>query len=192
MVDLIERTTLYSGYLTVECVKVRLPDGALVVREVESHGDAVAVLPYDPVRRCALTVSLFRAAVYTVSGADMLEEACAGMIDPGEDADTAMRREAYEELGVVLTELEPIGRVYSTPGVSMERIGLYLARYSLADRTGVGGGKAGEHENITVNERSLSSLAAAAYAAQIDDAQLLQLVMALQLRHPELFRSAPA
>lgn len=117
----------------------------------------------------------------------MIEEVCAGMIDPGENAETAIRREAYEELGVILTDLEPIGRVYSTPGVSTERISLYLARYSLADRTGTGGGAAGEHENITVNERSLAALAADVNAARIDDAQLLQLTMALQLRHPELF-----
>jgi 8-oxo-dGTP pyrophosphatase MutT (NUDIX family) len=121
----------------------------------------------------------------------MLEEACAGMIDPGEDADTAARREAFEELGVVLTVLEPVGRVYSTPGVSSERISLYLAPYSLADRTGPGGGAAGENENITVHERALTALAADADAARMEDAQLLQLAMALRLRHPELFQAAP-
>ena len=192
MVRIIERQTLHSGYLTVERIKVRLSDGSEVVREIESHGDAAAVLPYDRERRCALTVSLFRAPVFTVSGADMLEEACAGMIDPGEDADTAIRREAYEELGVVLRDLEPIGRVYSTAGVSTERVSLYLAPYRLADRTGAGGGLAAEHENITVNERSLDSLAADVDAARIDDAQLLQLTLALRLRHPELFQPGGA
>jgi len=187
MVDIIERKTLHSGYLTVEAIKVRLSDGTEVGREVESHGDAVAVLPYDPVRRCALTVSLFRAPVYTVSGAEALEEACAGMIDAGESADTALKREAYEELGVVLSELEPIARLYSTPGISTERISLFLARYAPGDRVGAGGGAAGEHENITVNERPLTELAADADAARIEDAQLFQLVLALRLRHPELF-----
>jgi nudix-type nucleoside diphosphatase (YffH/AdpP family) len=189
MIRITERKTLHSGYLTVERVTVQLPDGTEVVREVESHGEAVAVLPYDPVRRCALTVSLYRAPVYVVAGAEMLEEACAGMIDAGEHADTAVRREAYEELGVVLTDLEPIARLYSTSGVSTERISLYLARYSPADRTGKGGGIVGEQENITVNERSLASLAADAEAGRIENAQLFQLTLALRWRHPELFQS---
>lgn len=186
-IEIIDRKTLYSGYLTIESLKVRLADGSEVIREVESHGEAVTVLPYDPKRRCALTASLFRAPVFAASGREMLEEPCAGMIDPGEDAATAVRREAHEELGVVLSELEFIGRIYSTPGVSTERVSLYLAPYSLSDRTGAGGGAPGEEENITVNERSLASLSADLDAARLDNALLLQLVMALRLRHPELF-----
>jgi nudix-type nucleoside diphosphatase (YffH/AdpP family) len=186
-IEIIARKTLYSGYLTVERMTVRLADGSEVVREVESHGEAVTVLPYDPKRRCALTASLFRAPVFAVSGRETLEEPCAGMIDPGEDAATAVRREAHEELGIVLRELEFIGRIYSTPGVSTERVSLYLAPYSPADRTGAGGGAPGEEENITVNERTLASLREDLEAARIDNALLLQLVMALRLRHPELF-----
>jgi nudix-type nucleoside diphosphatase (YffH/AdpP family) len=187
MIEIIKRETVYSGYLTIERLKVRLADGNEVVREVESHGEAVTILPYDPERCCALTASLFRAPVFAVSGRETLEEPCAGMIDDGEDADTAVRREAFEELGVVITKLECLGRIYSTPGVSTERVSLYLAPYSLADRTGSGGGAPGEQENITVNERSLASLAADLDAARIDNALLLQLTMALRLRHPELF-----
>jgi hypothetical protein len=89
-IELIERKTLYSGYLTIESVKVRLADGTEVIREVESHGEAVTILPYDPERRCALTATLFRAPVFAVSGRESLEEACAGMIDAGEDAATAV------------------------------------------------------------------------------------------------------
>jgi NUDIX domain len=84
---------------------MRLTDGAEVSREVERHGDAAAVLPYDVERRSALVVRLFRAPVLEASGEEMSEEACAGMID-NEDADTTARREAYEELGVDLPSLE--------------------------------------------------------------------------------------
>jgi nudix-type nucleoside diphosphatase (YffH/AdpP family) len=191
-IEITERKTLYSGYLTIESLKVRLGNGAEIIREVESHGEAVTVLPYDPRRRCALTASLFRAPVFAASGRETLEEPCAGMIDAGEDAATAVRREAHEELGVVLTDLEFIGRVYSSPGVSTERVNLYLAPYTLAERTGAGGGAPGEEENITVNERSLASLAADLEAARIDNALLLHLVMALRLRHPELFSPSAA
>ena len=40
--------TLYEGWLKIIGVRVRLEDGEEVRREVEDHGRAVAVLPYDP------------------------------------------------------------------------------------------------------------------------------------------------
>jgi nudix-type nucleoside diphosphatase (YffH/AdpP family) len=187
---ILERTVASAGYLTVERLKLRLSDGAEVSREIEQHGDAAVVLPYDSDRRCALVARLFRAPVMAASGAALSEEACAGMIEI-EDAAAAARREAYEELGVELAALEFIGRVWSSPGVSTERQSLFLAPYRLSDRTGEGGGARGEHEGVTVVERPLAALAAAADRAEIADAKLLSLVQTLRLRHPELFASVP-
>ena len=67
----LERETVYVGYLSIDRLKVQLADGATVWREVERHGDAAVVLPYAAERRCALIVRLFRAPVF---------HACAGMI----------------------------------------------------------------------------------------------------------------
>ena len=89
------------------------------------------MLPYDVERRSALVVRLFRAPVLVAAGEEMSEEACAGMIE-NEDADTAARREAYEELGVDLPSLEFVARVWSSPGVSTERQSLFLAPYRSA------------------------------------------------------------
>jgi nudix-type nucleoside diphosphatase (YffH/AdpP family) len=183
---ILARDVGYVGYLTVERLRLRLADGAVVSRELERHGDAVAVLPYDLGRRCALVVRLFRAPVLAASGETVSEEACAGMIEI-EDAATAARREAQEELGVELTALEFIGRVWSSPGVSTERQSLFLAPYHLSDRTGPGGGARGEHEGITVVEQSLAELATEADRARIADAKLLILLQTLRLRRPELF-----
>jgi VIT1/CCC1 family predicted Fe2+/Mn2+ transporter len=92
---------------------------------------------------------------------------------------------------VELAALEFIGRVWSSPGVSTERQSLFLAPYRLSDRTGQGGGARGEHEGITVVERPLAALAAAADRAEIADAKLFSLVQTLRLRRPELFAPAP-
>jgi nudix-type nucleoside diphosphatase (YffH/AdpP family) len=181
-------TTVYSGYLTVDALQVRLSDGSIVSREVERHGDAAAVLPYDRERCCALVVRLFRAPVFQEAGLEAIEEACAGMIsEAGQDAEATARREAYEELGVRLASMDLVSRVWSSPGVSSERVSLFLAPYVAADRIGAGGGVRGEHEGITVAERSLAVLAAAADQGRIEDRKLLSLVLALRLRHPELF-----
>ena len=93
--EILERQIAHAGYLTVERLRMRLTDGAEVSREVERHGDAAAVLPYDVERRSALVVRLFRAPVLVAAGDEMSEEACAGMIE-NEDADTTARREVYE------------------------------------------------------------------------------------------------
>ncbi|NEU14804.1 NUDIX hydrolase [Methylobacterium sp. BTF04] len=186
----IARQTAYAGYLTVETVRVRLQDGSEADREVESHGDAVSVLPFDPERRTALTVELFRLPVLDVTGQAALQEACAGMIEKGERPETTVRREAEEELGVKLSSLEPVARVWSSPGVSTERVSLFLAVYSEADRNGEGGGAKGEHEDITVRETDLLDLAEAADAGRIADVKLFALLCALRVRRPDLFVSA--
>jgi len=183
---ILARESVYSGYLTVERLQVRLADGAQVWLEVERHGDAVVILPYDVERRCALVVRLFRAPVFDTTGEEVLEEACAGMIG-NEGAETAARREAYEELGVALESLEFIGRFWSSPGVSTERHSLFLAPYSAAARTGEGGGVAGEHEGITVIERELAPLARDVDQGRITDGKLATLILALRQRRPELF-----
>ncbi len=175
--------------MAVERLKVRLADGAEVIREVERHGDAVAVLPYDPERRTALVVRLFRLPAFDRFGEADLREACAGMIE-GEDAAEAGRREALEELGVTLGEMEFVGRVWSSPGVSAELVSLFLAPCGPADRVAAGGGVEGEHENITVVEASLADLARDADAGGITDMKLLVLTLALRARRPALFEGA--
>ena len=185
----LRRETLSSGYIKVTRLTIRLAGGAEVQREVERHGDAVAILPYDPDRRCALVVRLFRAPPFDTAGLLFLEEACAGMIDDG-DADASVRREADEELGLRVGALEFVGKIWPSPGVSTETAALYLAPYAPTDRVGPGGGLASENEDITVVERTLAELAADADHGRIADGKLLTLVLWLRVRHPDLF--APA
>jgi nudix-type nucleoside diphosphatase (YffH/AdpP family) len=189
--EVLEREVVYTGYLTVEKLRIRLADEAVVWREIERHGDAVTVLPYDVLRRCALIVRLFRAPVFAVTTAAALEEACAGMIGR-ETEESAGRREAYEELGVRLHAMERVARIWTSPGVSTERQSLFLAPYALSDRCGKGGGVIGEHEGITVIERPLADLARDADQGLIEDGKLLMLVMALRSRRPELFAGSLA
>jgi len=186
---ILDRRVVYKGYLTVERLRMRLPDQAVVTREIESHGDAIAVLPYDPVRRCGLIVRQFRVPVFSETAADSLEEACAGMIGD-ESEETAARREAREELGVDLTLLERVARIWSSPGVSTERQSLFLAPYVLADRIGPGGGVPSEHEGITAVEAPLEHLAGEADAGLVTDGKLFALILALRSRRQDLFAEA--
>jgi nudix-type nucleoside diphosphatase (YffH/AdpP family) len=113
-------------------------------------------------------------------------EAPAGLLDE-DDPEECARREALEEVGLSLTSLEPVAPVWSMPGISTERMHLYLAPYGPTDRTGEGGGISDEHENITVCEMKLAELAAMADRGEITDLKTFALVQTLRLRRPDLF-----
>ena len=185
MVDIVGATPVHTGWSTFSLVTFRLDDGSIIVREIEDHGSAAVVLPYDPERRVALLVRQFRGPVWMRHGAELTEPP-AGIIEDGEDPADSARREAEEETGVRLGELEPIGGYWSSPGVSTERSWLFLAAYAEADRVGAGGG-VDEHEDIQVLETPLHELAAALERGELADLKLLALVQALIIRRPELF-----
>jgi len=176
----------YQGWSTLYLATVAGEDGVEFKREIEHHGQAAAVLPYDPDRRMALLVSQPRAPVIWQGGPDDLLEAPAGMLDD-DDPQTCVRREAMEEAGLRLGELTFIGAPYPMPGVSSERIHMYLAPYAADHRIAAGGGVAGENESITVVEVPLAELWAMVEAGEVLDLKTLALILALKARRPELF-----
>ena len=182
-----ERELYRQGRRRYVLVTVRTAEGRELERSVDDHGDAVAVLPYDPERRVAVLTRQERAPPLLAGEVAPGLEALAGMIDAGEDAETAARREAAEETGLALAALEPVARAWSSPGVSTERVSLYLAAFGAADRRGAGGGLVAEDEHIEVVELPLAELASRADRGELDDLKTLALVQTLRLRRPELF-----
>jgi nudix-type nucleoside diphosphatase (YffH/AdpP family) len=185
--QLVDARTIYEGWGRFLLLTVRLANGEVVQRQIDDHGSASAVLPYDAARRMALVARMPRPGPMFNGEEPLLLEACAGMIDPGESAEACARREAMEELGVRLDDLEPLGRTYTGPGASSETISLYLAPYAAADRTHAGGGLAAENEEIEVLELPLSELARQIDAGEVRDLKTLALILALRGRRPELF-----
>jgi ADP-ribose pyrophosphatase len=153
-VEVAARHYPYANFFAVEeyDLSFRRFDGSMsqvVNRATFISGDAVTVLPYDPVRDRVLLIEQFRAGPFARGDAAPWQlEAIAGRIDPGETAEEAARREAVEEAGLQLDELLPIAQYYPSPGAKTEFLYSYLALADLPD--GVAGvfGVEGEAEDI--------------------------------------------
>lgn len=78
-------------------------------------------------------------------------EAAAGLLD-GDDPAAAIAREALEEAGYAITDVEHVFDVYVSPGSVTERIHLYAAAYDPRNRATSGGGVAEEGESIELLE----------------------------------------
>jgi ADP-ribose pyrophosphatase len=98
-----------------------MPDGHQTTREIVEHDPVIAVVPIDE-KNNVLLVNQFREPVEKE-----LLEIPAGGVDPGEDIETAVKREMQEETGYLPQTLESLGGYYLAPGYSTEYLHLYLA-----------------------------------------------------------------
>ena len=184
--EIIDLKTNYSGWSKLLIATVRTPGGETIERQIEDHGAAACVLPYDSERRTAILVHQFRAPVRIAGEEQELLEAIAGIVEDETPSRTA-KREALEEAGLQLGTLEHAGTHWTAPGISTERMALFLAPYRASHRIGAGGGLSHEHEQISVVEIELDELAKRADNGELNDLKTFALVQTLRLRRPELF-----
>lgn len=151
----IKQTSLYKGFFEVVGYDLKHDlfaggESPMIRRELVSHQNASAVLPYDPVRDEVVLIEQFRIGAKDREAGPWLMEIIAGYQEPGESPEDVVVREAMEEAGCTLTEVRPMLHYYSTPGGSSERIYCYLGRTSTE---GLGGihGLADESEDIRVH-----------------------------------------
>ena len=185
MTTIVDTKIVYGGRSKLLIVTIS-DGGRTMEREIEDHGNAACVLPFDGKRKTAMLVRQFRAPVFFAARQTTLLEAIAGVIEEPDPAQTA-RREALEEAGLRLRDVEHVGDFWASPGVSTEKMALYLAPYGEADRVGPGGGT-DQDENTEAVELPLADLAAMADDGRLCDMKTLALVQTLRLRRPELFR----
>jgi ADP-ribose pyrophosphatase len=169
----------YAKFFAVEeqDLRFRRFDGSLspqVTRAVFVSGDAVTVLPYDPVRDRVLLVEQFRAGPFMRGDTQPWQlEAVAGRIDPGETPEDAARREAVEEAGLVLDALLPVARYYPSPGICAEYLYSYVALTDLPDGAAGVFGVEGEAEDIRGHLISFDDLMALVASGEVGNAPLI-------------------
>ncbi len=176
----------YANFFAVEeyDLSFRRFDGTMspvVNRATFVSGDAVTVLPYDPVRDRVLVIEQFRAGPYARGDANPWQlEAIAGRIDPGEGPEAAARREMLEEAGLVLGALLPIASYYPSPGAKTEYLFSYLGLADLPDGSAGVFGVAGEAEDIRGHLMSFEHFMAIVNSGEVANAPLILTALWLQ------------
>jgi ADP-ribose pyrophosphatase len=105
---------------------------ANVRRLIFERGDTAAALVHDTERDEIILCRQFRIATWRKGPGYMIEIA-AGSLEGDEDPEDCIRREMIEEIGYQAQTLEPICRVYLSPGASSERCSLFYAAVRTGD-----------------------------------------------------------
>ena len=196
-VELIGRERRYDGYFALDRyhVRHRRYDGgwsAPIYREVFISADAVAVLPYDPIRDEVVMIEQFRAGPYAHSEgqrplSSWLVEPIAGRIETNEAPEEVARREALEEAGCLLNRLVPIGAFFQSPGCISEKIHYFCA---LTDSSRIGGvhGCADEDEDIRVIVLGRKTALAGVQEGRIGNITLAFALLWLELNRDRLLQ----
>ncbi|MDD5127657.1 MAG: NUDIX hydrolase [Dehalococcoidales bacterium] len=100
---------------------VQKSSGQSALRDVLERSDCIAVVAVD-----AEDNVLLERQFRTAAGKELLEIP-AGGIDPGEDPETAVKREMREETGYFPQKVTRLGGFYASPGYSTEYLYLFLA-----------------------------------------------------------------
>lgn len=118
-------------------------------REVFERGSAAAVLPYDPEKDEVVLIEQFRAGAIKTMSQPWMKEIVAGIIETDEQPAEVAQREAVEEAGCQILNLELISRFFVSPGGTTEECFLFCGQVDASD---VGGfhGLADENEDIKV------------------------------------------
>ena len=150
------------------------------IRQTYDRGDGAAILPFDRERSTVLLVRQFRYPAFVTGHPEPLIEACAGLLDE-HDPETAIRKEAEEELGYRLRDIRRLYTPYMSPGSVTERLSFFTAEYTPADRISDGGGAVDEGEDIEVLEITLDEALAQVRDGRIVDAKAIMLIQHLRL-----------
>jgi ADP-ribose pyrophosphatase len=137
-------------------------------------GDAVTVLPYDPVRDKVMLVEQFRFGPHARGEANAWSlEPIAGRIDPHETPEAAARREAQEEARLTMQSMHQVGRYYVSPGAVTEYLVSYIGLADLPDSAEGVSGLAAEAEDIRAHVVSFDQLMAMVESGEVANAPLL-------------------
>ena len=183
-VNVYEKKRVFDEFFKIDEAKLQYErfDGSMtpvLTRLCFERGDSVAAVLFNTEENHVVLVEQFRYPAFE-KGPGWITELVAGMIAGDESPEETMRQELLEETGYRAGNLEHIGTFYPSPGGSSERIVLFYAEVTNADRIGRGGGLPAEGEDIRLVHLSLKEVEQKLSARQIVDAKTIIGLMWLQ------------
>jgi len=151
------------------------------VRETYDRGDGAGVLLYHRERRTVILTRQFRFPVFAHGEAGYLIEVVAGKLD-GDHPVTTARKEAEEESGYRIHDVELVMSAYMSPGSVTEKLSLFIAEYDADSRVSAGGGLKDEGEDIEVLELGIDAALGMIASGEIADAKTIMLLQYVRLK----------
>ena len=176
------RENLYKGFIQVEKVKLshRLFNQTtftpVIQRELIQRPEAAGVIIYDDEQKKFALIEQFRVGAIDDADSPWQLEIIAGVLDGDESPESCIRREALEESGCQVNELQHLFSFYPSAGACDELFHLYSAKVILPKEGGIFG-MPDEGENIKLHLIDYSDLSTLLTAGRLKNAPV---IMALQ------------
>lgn len=141
---LVETESVYRGFLKINRYHLQHDlflggECEAIVRERLEEIGAVSVLLYDPQHDKVVLVEQFRIGAAGFENPPWLLETIGGLQSAGESDESVARREAVEEANCEIGRLKRICEFMVSPGISVDRIKLYVGEVDSTRADGVHG-----------------------------------------------------
>ncbi len=183
-VKIIENKLLSNHWFVLRklvfCLKRK--DGTLVqqMREVYDRGNGATILLYNTHKNSVILIRQFRMPTYMNGNpTGMLLETCAGLLD-NDSPEQCIRREAIEETGYAVGQVEKLFSAYMSPGGVTEVVHFFAAEYDETSRNNQGGGI--DDEDIEVLELPFGEALAMVRDGRIQDGKTIMLLQHAQIK----------
>ncbi|MHA7100511.1 NUDIX domain-containing protein [Roseivirga pacifica] len=140
-----------------------------------------AILLYNSNKNSIILTKQFRMPAYINTPADgFVIEVCAGMLD-NDSPEEAVIREAEEETGYRVKQVQKVFECYTSPGTLSELAHLYVGEYEDNMKVTEGGGTDAD-EDIEVLETPFRAALEMVKTGEIKDAKTIMLIQYAQLQ----------
>lgn len=172
---IISKEQVFDDFFKIEkwMYQYEKEDGVLtepVDRMLFKRPDSAAVIVYNTDTKKVLLVKQFRHCTYE-KGPGWIIETVAGGIDNGETPKEAAMREAIEEIGYQIHNVEKVATFYASPGCSTERMIVFYGEVTNKDKVAKGGGVIEESEYMETVQYTLGELQRAITNDEMNDAK---------------------
>jgi len=161
--ELQQSRIVWEGKWRVRVDSFRLENGGIYERGVIEHPGAVVLVPVLP---GAAGPQVLMLRQYRPTLGRTILELPAGTREPDEPWLACAQRELREETGYRAGTLTPLGEIWPAPGVSNERMALFLAEGLTVDPLPMD-----VDEEIAVEAQALADLTAMALDGSLEDAK---------------------